>query len=340
MLPTPTHTFLLCVRSEECAEEVAQAQIESLCKEPATAIAPRVLLFHANEKDLAAVLGLEVFGTLSLVPTSIFASSTDSLLSFFQMMHVDVPNCMPVINKYRAWRGKGEIHSPSFKIFFRCQFSPAPDPRALVAALSAALTGAGWRAQMDEPDLHIVLYLLSSTSAHVAIELRAQGQLASGSMRPDLSNLQSEDYVKRMKAELRSRQRSKKKRIDQQRLETGSEQAATARLGASSGTSGTAGASGAPQEASEDAPKRLARAEAILQARTSASYSQNASSFTHLPLAGTSRFIIILERSSDEHNQYAILRTAESMGIQHVWFILHPAHAASFHINRKITKVP
>lgn len=60
----------------------------------------------------------------------------------------------------------------------------------------------------------------------------------------------------------------------------------------------------------------------------------------HLPLAGTSRFIIILERSSDEHNQYAILRTAESMGIQHVWFILHPAHAASFHINRKITKVP
>ena len=33
----------------------------------------------------------------------------------------------------------------------------------------------------------------------------------------------------------------------------------------------------------------------------------------------TSRFLIVLERVLDGHNQQAVIRTAEAMGIQHVW---------------------
>ena len=33
----------------------------------------------------------------------------------------------------------------------------------------------------------------------------------------------------------------------------------------------------------------------------------------------TSRFLIVLERVLDGHNQQAVIRTAEAMGIQHAW---------------------
>ncbi len=74
----------------------------------------------------------------------------------------------------------------------------------------------------------------------------------------------------------------------------------------------------------------LQKAEAILQRRTS-------------------RIVIILEKTINEHNHYAVLRTAECFGVQHVWFVLHPTllaqeggstgdASAALQINRKITK--
>ena len=50
----------------------------------------------------------------------------------------------------------------------------------------------------------------------------------------------------------------------------------------------------------DECPERLRRMEAVLQRRTS-------------------RFLIVLERVLDGHNQQAVIRTAEAMGIQHVW---------------------
>ncbi|KAG2851908.1 hypothetical protein PC114_g28836, partial [Phytophthora cactorum] len=50
------------------------------------------------------------------------------------------------------------------------------------------------------------------------------------------------------------------------------------------------------------APERLRRAETVLQHRTS-------------------RIVLVLEQCMDSHNHQAVLRTAEALGIQHVWLI-------------------
>ncbi|MFT7680142.1 MAG: tRNA C32,U32 (ribose-2'-O)-methylase TrmJ [Planctomycetota bacterium] len=55
----------------------------------------------------------------------------------------------------------------------------------------------------------------------------------------------------------------------------------------------------------EPAPRRLRRAEAVLLRRTS-------------------RVILVLERPWHDENVQAVLRTAESFGVQHVWTIRHP----------------
>jgi len=54
-----------------------------------------------------------------------------------------------------------------------------------------------------------------------------------------------------------------------------------------------------------EAPRRLRRAEAVLRRRTS-------------------RLIVVLERPWDDHNVQAVLRTAESFGVQYVWTVKHP----------------
>jgi len=55
----------------------------------------------------------------------------------------------------------------------------------------------------------------------------------------------------------------------------------------------------------EEAPRRLRRAETILQRRTS-------------------RLVLVMERPWNDDNVQAVLRTAESFGVQHVWTIRHP----------------
>jgi len=52
----------------------------------------------------------------------------------------------------------------------------------------------------------------------------------------------------------------------------------------------------------QDAPRRLRRAEAVLARRTG-------------------RLLLVVERCSDDWNLQAVFRTAEAMGIQHVWAI-------------------
>lgn len=54
-----------------------------------------------------------------------------------------------------------------------------------------------------------------------------------------------------------------------------------------------------------EAPRRLRRAEAVLRRRTS-------------------RLVLVLERPWDDHNVQAVLRTAESFGVQHIWMVKHP----------------
>jgi tRNA (guanosine-2'-O-)-methyltransferase len=54
-----------------------------------------------------------------------------------------------------------------------------------------------------------------------------------------------------------------------------------------------------------EAPRRLRRAEAVLRRRTS-------------------RLIVVLERPWDDYNVQAVLRTAESFGVQFVWTVKHP----------------
>ena len=49
-------------------------------------------------------------------------------------------------------------------------------------------------------------------------------------------------------------------------------------------------------------PRRLRKAETVLQRRSS-------------------RLIVVLESSYDQHNQAAVLRTADSLGLQHVWLV-------------------
>lgn len=68
----------------------------------------------------------------------------------------------------------------------------------------------------------------------------------------------------------------------------------------------------------EPAPRRLRRAEAVLQQRCG-------------------RFLLVLERCTDLHNHAAVLRTAEAFGLVHVWLVDHdPETAESFH--KSITK--
>lgn len=50
------------------------------------------------------------------------------------------------------------------------------------------------------------------------------------------------------------------------------------------------------------APRRLRRAEAVLRYRTG-------------------RILLVLERQTDIHNQMAVLRTAEAMGLVHIWLV-------------------
>ena len=54
-----------------------------------------------------------------------------------------------------------------------------------------------------------------------------------------------------------------------------------------------------------EALRRLRRAEAVLRRRTS-------------------RLVLVLERPWDDHNVQAVLRTAESFGVQHIWMVKHP----------------
>jgi tRNA(Leu) C34 or U34 (ribose-2'-O)-methylase TrmL len=67
-----------------------------------------------------------------------------------------------------------------------------------------------------------------------------------------------------------------------------------------------------------EAPRRLRRAEAVLQRRTS-------------------RLILVLERPTDNHNVQAVLRTAEAFGIQHIWYVETEGDLA-VQISRSITK--
>lgn len=58
-----------------------------------------------------------------------------------------------------------------------------------------------------------------------------------------------------------------------------------------------------------EAPDRLRRAEAVLRRRTS-------------------RLVLVMERPWNDENVQAVLRTAESFGVQHVWTIQHPLKRA------------
>ncbi|KAL1506945.1 hypothetical protein AB1Y20_007809 [Prymnesium parvum] len=58
------------------------------------------------------------------------------------------------------------------------------------------------------------------------------------------------------------------------------------------------------------APRRLRKAETVLRRRTS-------------------RLIVVLEGSYDLHNQAAVCRTADSLGVQHVWLVASPTSAAA-----------
>jgi tRNA G18 (ribose-2'-O)-methylase SpoU len=67
----------------------------------------------------------------------------------------------------------------------------------------------------------------------------------------------------------------------------------------------------------DSVPFRIRRAEAILRRRTS-------------------RLVLILERPWNDDNVQAVLRTAESFGVQHVWTIKHPHTRRRAH--RTVTK--
>lgn len=66
-----------------------------------------------------------------------------------------------------------------------------------------------------------------------------------------------------------------------------------------------------------EAPRRLRRAEAVLRRRTS-------------------RLALVLERPWDDHNVQAVLRTAESFGVQHIWMVKHPD--GTRRVSKSVTK--
>ncbi|RLN93598.1 hypothetical protein BBJ28_00015855 [Nothophytophthora sp. Chile5] len=73
----------------------------------------------------------------------------------------------------------------------------------------------------------------------------------------------------------------------------------------------------APPPANElkEAPERLRRAEMVLAHRTS-------------------RIVLVLEQCMDSHNHQAVLRTAEALGIQHVWLIAANEQQLKTHPNK------
>jgi hypothetical protein len=58
-------------------------------------------------------------------------------------------------------------------------------------------------------------------------------------------------------------------------------------------------------DAEGEVPRRLLRAERVLSHRTE-------------------RFVLVLECAHDARNEQAVLRTAEAMGVQHVWIVTSP----------------
>ena len=75
--------------------------------------------------------------------------------------------------------------------------------------------------------------------------------------------------------------------------------------GAGGGDCGSVGGGGGYDtglEVEGEAPRRLRKAETVLRRRTS-------------------RLIVVLESSYDQHNQSAVLRTADCLGIQHCWLV-------------------
>eukprot|EP01062_Namystynia_karyoxenos_P028272 TRINITY_DN21441_c0_g1_i3.p1 TRINITY_DN21441_c0_g1~~TRINITY_DN21441_c0_g1_i3.p1 ORF type:complete len:518 (+),score=128.56 TRINITY_DN21441_c0_g1_i3:86-1639(+) len=63
--------------------------------------------------------------------------------------------------------------------------------------------------------------------------------------------------------------------------------------------------SGSEQHREGEAPQRVRRAELVLRERTA-------------------RLLLVLERCCNPHNQSAVLRTAEALGVQHVWTVEPP----------------
>lgn len=68
----------------------------------------------------------------------------------------------------------------------------------------------------------------------------------------------------------------------------------------------------------EEAPRRLRRAEAVLRQRTG-------------------RILLVVERCSDVHNHMALLRTAEAYGVQNVWLVEQPDEQVE-KLKRSVTK--
>jgi|FLOH01.1.fsa_nt_gi tRNA(Leu) C34 or U34 (ribose-2'-O)-methylase TrmL len=68
-----------------------------------------------------------------------------------------------------------------------------------------------------------------------------------------------------------------------------------------------------------DAPRRLRRAEAVLRQRCG-------------------RILLVLERQTDAHNQMAVLRTAEAMGLVHVWLVEDGSQPQLPRLKKSVTK--
>ncbi|KAL6049931.1 Autophagy-related protein 8 [Balamuthia mandrillaris] len=69
----------------------------------------------------------------------------------------------------------------------------------------------------------------------------------------------------------------------------------------------------------KNVPRRLRRAERILAQRTG-------------------RILLVLERCHDVHNQMAVLRTAECLGLQYVWMVLPVSTKKKKFLNKQITR--
>ncbi|EGZ11070.1 hypothetical protein PHYSODRAFT_264669 [Phytophthora sojae] len=70
-----------------------------------------------------------------------------------------------------------------------------------------------------------------------------------------------------------------------------------------------------------EAPEHLRRAETVLRHRTS-------------------RIVLVLEQCMDSHNHQAVLRTAEALGVQHVWLIAANAQQLKTHDDTGKSKKP